>query len=96
MAGTTTSKSAGGRRKKSDEPRELAQRVSGDGEVSLLWRKSDNALTVRVVDTCTGIAFRIRVHPEEALDAYNHPYIYAGLRGIDSWEDAPLAANAVS
>jgi hypothetical protein len=92
MVGSAISASANSKRRKTDEPRELAQRVSGDGEVSLLWRKSDNALMVRVVDACAGAAFRIRVRPEEALDAYNHPYIYAGLRGIDSWEDAPIAA----
>jgi hypothetical protein len=67
--------------------------VSGDGEVSLLWRKSDNTLTERVVDTCAGMAFRIRVRPDEALDAYNHPYIYAGVRGIESWEDAEIATE---
>jgi hypothetical protein len=93
MVGNVTDNSANRRRRKSDEPRELAQRVNGDGEVSLLWRKSDNALIVRVVDTCTSVAFRIRVRPEEALDAYNHPYIYAGARGIESWEDAPIAAE---
>ena len=96
MAGTTTSKRAGSKSLRIDEPRELAQRVNGDVEVSLLWRKSDNEVAVRVADSSTGMAFRIRVLPEEALDAYNHPYIYAGVRGIDSWESAPATARVHS
>ena len=96
MAGTTTSEKAVTKPRKIDEPKELAQRVNGDVEVSLLWRKSDNLVAVRVADSSTGMAFRIRVLPEEALDAYNHPYIYAGVRGIDSWENAPAAARAAS
>jgi hypothetical protein len=79
---------------KLEEPVELDHRVSGEIEVSLLWRRSDNALTVRVVDSGSGIALRLQVLPAEALDAFNHPYVYAAVRGIDVWEEVPLAASS--
>jgi hypothetical protein len=56
--------------------RELAHRVTSCVEVTLLWRKLDNALTVRLVEVGTGIEFEFGVRPEDALDAFNHPYAY--------------------
>ena len=56
--------------------RELAHRVTSCVEVTLLWRKLDNALTLRLVEAATGIEFEFTVQPEDALDAFNHPYAY--------------------
>jgi len=56
--------------------RELAHRVTTYVEVTLLWRKLDNALTLRLVEVGTGIEFEFGVRPEDALDAFNHPYAY--------------------
>ena len=56
--------------------RELAHRVTSCVEVTLLWRKLDNVLTLRLVEVGTGIEFEFGVRPEEALDAFNHPYAY--------------------
>lgn len=71
--------------------RELAHRASGDVEVSLLWRKLDNSVTLRVVEFATGVVFELTVAPESALDAFNHPYVYLAERAIDQWAEA-LAA----
>jgi hypothetical protein len=56
--------------------RELAYRVTSCVEVTLLWRKLDNALTLRLVEVATSIEFEFVVRPEDALDAFNHPYAY--------------------
>ena len=56
--------------------RELAHRATSCVEVTLLWRKLDNALTLRLVEVATGLEFEIVVRPEDALDAFNHPYAY--------------------
>jgi hypothetical protein len=56
--------------------RELAHRITSSVEVTLFWRKLDNALTLRLVEVSTGIEFEFGVRPEDALDAFNHPYAY--------------------
>ncbi len=56
--------------------RELAHRVTSCVEVTLFWRKIDNALTLRLVEVATGIEFEFGVRPEDALEAFNHPYAY--------------------
>jgi hypothetical protein len=56
--------------------RELANRATSCVEVTLLWRKLDNALTLRLFEVATGIEFEFGVRPEDALDAFNHPYAY--------------------
>ena len=58
------------------DSRELAHRVTSCVEVTLLWRKLDNALTLRLVEVGTGLEFEFVVRPEDALDAFNHPYAY--------------------
>jgi hypothetical protein len=56
--------------------RELAHRVTSDVEVTLFWRKRDNFVTLRLVEFATGIEFEFGVPPENALDAFKHPYAY--------------------
>lgn len=55
---------------------ELAHRVTSCVEVTLFWRKLGNALTLRLVEIATGLEFEFGVRPEDALDAFNHPYAY--------------------
>ena len=55
---------------------ELAHRATSSVEVTLLWGKLDNALTLRLVEVDSGIEFEFGVCPEHALDAFNHPYAY--------------------
>jgi hypothetical protein len=56
--------------------RELAYRITNSVEVTLFWRKLDNALTLRLHEVATGIEFEFGVRPEDALEAFNHPYAY--------------------
>lgn len=66
---------------------ELAYR-SGDGiEVSLLWSRRTNRLTVLVRDVHTGEFFHFSPPPDRGLDAFYHPFAYAP-------EDAELSALA--
>jgi hypothetical protein len=56
---------------------ELDYRENDGIEVSLLWSRVDNSLTVRVVDMKTDERFRLAVRADEAMDAFRHPFAYA-------------------
>ena len=43
--------------------RELAHRITSSVEVTLFWRKLDNALTLRLVEVGSGIEFEFCVRP---------------------------------
>jgi hypothetical protein len=60
--------------------RELAHRTSDGIEVSLLWSKPSNQVTVAVLDTRSDTALEFEVDGSAALDAFNHPYAYAATR----------------
>jgi len=63
-------------------PVELDRR-EGDGiEVSLLWRKDGNVVSVAVHDDRTGDNFELVVPPDRARDAFAHPFAYAAGRGL--------------
>ena len=62
--------------------RELAARQSDGVEVRLLWDAQSDAVSVVVADVVDGASFEVPVEPEHALDAFNHPYGYAALRGL--------------
>lgn len=59
------------------ERRELAHRTSDGIEVSLLWSKASDRITIAVVDTRSDEALEFEVDGGAALDAFNHPYAYA-------------------
>ena len=62
------------------ERRELASR-EGDGvHVQLRWHPQDNTLTVSVEDARVGERFAFAVEPDRGLDAFYHPFAYAGAR----------------
>ena len=63
---------------------ELAHRVTSYIEVTLLWRAVDNMVTLRLVEVGTGVEFEFGVRPEDALDAFNHPYAYLVRPTVDS------------
>jgi hypothetical protein len=66
-----------GRMSELRDVQELAFRA-GDGlEVSLLWRRADDRLVVRVVDAKRGEAFVVRARKDNALDVFHHPFAYA-------------------
>jgi hypothetical protein len=61
---------------------ELDYRRSNGIEVSLLWHRSNNRVTVFVVDTERDVAFELHVPGSDALLAFHHPYAYAALFGV--------------
>lgn len=65
---------------------ELAHRVTSTLEVTLLWRQVDNMVTLRLVELGTDIEFEFGIRPEDALDAFNHPYAYLPRPTVDSPE----------
>lgn len=57
----------------------------GDGvQVSLLWSRTTNDLSVLVVDTKTDEQLELRVEPHEALEVFHHPFAYADTHAVDS------------
>jgi hypothetical protein len=61
---------------------ELDHRSNDGLEVTLLWEAETNRVKVTVFDTKSGDDFDIEVDPNEALDAFHHPYAYAASRGV--------------
>jgi hypothetical protein len=57
--------------------RELAQRLTGGVEVLLLWHPDIDSVELSLQDGATGAGFQIEVAPEDAIDAFYHPYAYA-------------------
>ena len=57
--------------------RELAARKQAGLSVVLRWNSGEDTVTVSVADVSTGERFEIAVAPEQALDAFYHPYAYA-------------------
>jgi hypothetical protein len=61
---------------------ELDYRESDGIEVLLLWNRSDGSLSVAVHDTRTATSFELLVDPEQAGDAFRHPFAYAAFTGV--------------
>jgi hypothetical protein len=57
--------------------RELAERSSNGMRVRLFWRQGTGQLWVEVREPDDRL-LAIPVQPEQALDAFHHPYAYAG------------------
>ncbi len=58
--------------------RELAQRLSGADEVLLLWYPEGDQVELAVRNLATGAGCQIEVAPADAIDAFYHPFAYAG------------------
>jgi hypothetical protein len=76
------------------ERRELAQRTGNGIEVTLLWTKSTNVVTIAVSDSHDGGEFAFEVDGSCALDAFNHPFAYAATRGVQTRQTTRLVAFA--
>ena len=61
--------------------RELAERTSSRTQVRLLWRAGTRQLWVEVREADDRV-LAIWVQPERALDAFHHPYAYAGTQRL--------------
>jgi hypothetical protein len=57
--------------------RELAERSSNGTHVRLLWRQGTKQLWVEVREADDRV-LAIPVNPAQALDAFHHPYAFAG------------------
>ena len=66
----------------STDTHELDHRETDGVEVSLLWTRSTNAVTVLVRDAKSGDEFDLAVDAADARDAFDHPYAYAARNGI--------------
>jgi hypothetical protein len=58
--------------------RELDARTADGIDVRLLWQKLTNRVCVHVCDARNGDEFVVTVDGTAALDAFNHPFAYAG------------------
>jgi YD repeat-containing protein len=61
---------------------ELAHRENDGIQVSLRWNGSDNSLSVVVRDARTAERFELSVEPEQAVDAFQHPFAYGASNGV--------------
>jgi hypothetical protein len=73
------------------ERRELAHRTGNGIEVTLLWTKSTNTVTIAALDTHSGEELEFEVDASRALDAFNHPYAYAAAVRVRSTQTTRLA-----
>ena len=58
--------------------RELDYRTNDRIEVRLLWNSLNDSVSVSVDDTRSGESFQFDVAPTHALEAFRHPFAYAG------------------
>jgi hypothetical protein len=65
---------------------ELDHRENDGIQVSLLWNRGDNSLSVVVVDSRTNEEFELPAGPEKALDVFHHPFAYGASRGVAAIE----------
>jgi hypothetical protein len=56
---------------------ELHHRSADGIEVTLLWSRRSNTLTVAVEDSRSGEMFLLPAPAEKALDVFEHPFAYA-------------------
>jgi hypothetical protein len=66
----------------SKNTRELDSRSTDGLEVTLFWQPETGRISVTVFDAKTGDDFDFHVDPENAMDAFHHPYAYAASRGL--------------
>jgi hypothetical protein len=64
--------------------RELDQRTGDGVEVTLLWSERTGSVYVAVEDAHGHPGFCFAVDPEDALDAFRHPYAYGGRSHLPS------------
>jgi hypothetical protein len=76
-----------------DERRELAHRTGNGIEVTLLWTKSTNMVTIAVNDSHCAQALEFEVDADCALDAFNHPYAYAATQPVRITSGSRLAVT---
>lgn len=71
---------------------ELAYRENDGIEVSLLWNRANDDLSVHVYDSKQDECLEIPVGDASPLHVFDHPYAYAAFRGL-MLEAAPTDAE---
>lgn len=66
---------------------ELDYRDADGIQVSLVWNRNEDSLSVLVFDAKLEGTLEIPVGREHALDAFRHPYAYAALQGLETTPD---------
>jgi hypothetical protein len=56
--------------------RELATRVNGGVEITLVWDRRDNSTSIDIRHASTDETISFRVPPGRALDAFHHPFAH--------------------
>jgi hypothetical protein len=79
-----------------NDRRELAHRTTDGIEVTLLWSKASDRITIAVFDTRSDAALEFDVDGAVALDAFNHPYAYAAALRIDDAIVSRQAADTLT
>jgi hypothetical protein len=59
-----------------DQFHELMRRRNGAIEVVLRWHPESDSVSIHVVDDQTGDEHDVEVPRHEALDAFEHPFVY--------------------
>ena len=60
--------------------RELARRVNGGLEITLYWNTHDNSTSIDVHQAETEETISFTVPPDQALDAFHHPFAHLALQ----------------
>jgi len=60
----------------SDDWRELAHRISGGIEITLYWNPRDDTTSLEVRHHDSEQTLRYHVAPDQALDAFYHPFAH--------------------
>jgi hypothetical protein len=55
---------------------ELMRRRNGGIEVVLRWHHESDSVSIHVADDRTGEEHEVEVPRDEALDAFEHPFVY--------------------
>jgi hypothetical protein len=76
-----------GRSVTSGTTRELAQRQAGGVEVLLIWHPDNDSVEIVLEDQATGAGCEVEIAPQDALDAFYHPYAYASECAVHREDD---------
>jgi hypothetical protein len=69
---------------------ELDQRKSGAFEVSLLWHREIEVVSLRIRDNRSGRSLEVPVTHDRAMQAFKHPFAAAASGGVDVATDLAL------
>jgi hypothetical protein len=62
---------------------ELDHRKSGPFEVSLVWHRDLESVSLTIRDSRSGRSLEVPVVGDRALQAFKHPFAYVASHGVD-------------